>query len=92
MLNLKILQREIPECNFIYEVVHSGLEFREEVRAGPKYCILCKSLINFILLNVGAEDIWRMCGEEGRNKRAEMQVVSLVQEEQKDSVKTFYGA
>lgn len=40
MLNLKIPQREIPECNFIYEVVHSGLEFREEVRAGPKYRIL----------------------------------------------------
>lgn len=71
MRNLKILQREIPECNFIYEVVHSGLEFREEVRAEPKYCILHKSLINFILLNVRAEDIRRMCGEDGRNVSCE---------------------
>ena len=85
----EILLRGISKSICIYEVAHSGLEFGEEVGAGPKYWVLRKSLVNFILLNLLEPKISKECvGSRGRKASCEKLGASR---EQKDLVKTFYG-
>lgn len=83
----EILLRWISESTCIYEVAYSGLEFREEVGVGPKYWVLHRSLVNFILLNLLEPKTSKECvGSRGRKASCEKLGASR---EQKDLVKTF---
>jgi hypothetical protein len=58
---LEIPLRGVLACKFIYETVHSGLGFREEVKVGPKHWSLQESLKNFILLDLLELKTWKEC-------------------------------